>query len=303
MNSPLVSVIMPAYNAQKYIAESIESVIGQTYLNWELLIVDDGSTDHTASIIKQYQLKDNRIQYFYQKNGRQGKAKNTAIKNSKGDYIAFLDADDLWLAEKLKVSVNEITEGDYSLLFTDCFVFQDDARNISTLSTLGVVDAIYEGRESILMFLYCNRIPNLTVLIKRKAMMDAGHFIDTVVAEDYEMWLRLLKNGCIFKAISTPLSLYRVHNESITAKDRHATFEVIEIVKGFGQKNPDYTIDAIKITKDKIKYWLYNGSNRTGKKFRTLINRVYKNPLALLLCSLSYIMPLDQLRKIIVRVY
>ena len=125
MNNPLVSVIMPAYNAQKYIAESIESVIGQTYLNWELLIVDDGSTDDTASIIKQYQLNDSRIQYFYQESGRQGKAKNTAIKNSKGDYIAFLDSDDLWLKEKLKISVNEITKGDYSLLFTDSYIFQN----------------------------------------------------------------------------------------------------------------------------------------------------------------------------------
>lgn len=302
MNNPLVSVIMPAYNAQKYIAESIESVIGQTYLNWELLIVDDGSTDHTASIIKQYQLNDSRIQYIYQENGRQGKAKNTAIKNSKGDYIAFLDADDLWLAEKLKVSVNEITRGDYSLLFTDCFVFKDDSRNISTLGTMGVVDAIYKGRESILMFLNYNRIPNLTVLVKRKVMLEAGDFMDMVVAEDYEMWLRLLKNGCIFKAISTPLSLYRMHSESITAKDRHATFEVIKIIKAFGQKNSDYTADTIQIAQDKIKYWLYNGSNRTGKKFRSLISGVYKLPLFIFFYICSFILPISQLRKIVVRI-
>ncbi|MBC7913682.1 MAG: glycosyltransferase [Pyrinomonadaceae bacterium] len=302
MIDPLVSVVMPAYNAQKYIAESIESVIEQTYANWELLIVDDGSTDNTAAIIKHYQIKDTRIQYFYQENGRQGKAKNAGINNSKGDYIAFLDADDLWLKEKLKVSVDVITAGNYSLLFTDCFVFQDDKRNISSLSKMGVGNDMYEGRESILMFLYCNRIPNLTVLIKRKVMLEAGNFMDMIVAEDYEMWLRLLKNGCIFKAISTPLSLYRVHSESITAKDRHATFEVIEIIKAFGQKNRDYTTDTINIAQDKIKYWLYNGSNRTGKKFRTLINGVYKLPLSIFFYILSFIMPISQLRKIVIRI-
>jgi len=108
MTEALVSVIMPAFNAEKFIAESIESVVAQTYPNWELVVVDDGSTDGTAKIIKRYQAAEPRIKYFYQKNARQGIAKNLGISESYGEYIAFLDADDLWLPEKLDIELDYI---------------------------------------------------------------------------------------------------------------------------------------------------------------------------------------------------
>ena len=161
---------MPAYNVQKYIAESIESVITQSYSNWELIIVDDGSTDNTAEIVKQYQLTEARIKYIYQENGKQSKARNTAIKNSSGYYIAFLDADDLWISEKLQISVNEITSRNYDLLFTDCYYFEDGDQIItSELKSAGVTSNTYKGKEAIITFLERNRIPNLTVLVKRDA--------------------------------------------------------------------------------------------------------------------------------------
>jgi teichuronic acid biosynthesis glycosyltransferase TuaG len=302
MIDPQVSVIMPAYNAQRYIGESIESVIGQTWQNWELIIVDDGSHDRTANIVQQYQSNDNRIKYFYQENSGQGKAKNTGIRHSKGDYIAFLDSDDLWLKEKLEISVDAIKSGNFALIFTDCYILKNGEKNISGLGTMGVSSDIYEGRSGILTFLYSNRIPNLTVLIKRKAMIEAGEFIDWKVAEDYEMWLRMLKNGCVFKAIPNVLSIYRMHDESITAKDRHATFEVIKIIKLFGQNNPEYLNDAQRFSRDKIKYWLYNGGCRTNKKFRLLMSNLYSPLLFVLFYVLSFIFPIDHLRKIVIRI-
>src|SRR5882757_4082321 len=105
MNTPLVSVIMPAYNAEKYIAEAINSVKQQTYTAWELIVIDDGSTDNTAAIIKKYAGTDNRIMYTYQANGGQGKARNNGLKKATGEYVAFLDADDLWIPEKLNTQV------------------------------------------------------------------------------------------------------------------------------------------------------------------------------------------------------
>ena len=108
MNTPVVSVIMPAYNASNYVQEAINSVIGQTYSNWELIIVDDGSTDATSSIIAQYRNHDNRIKSFYQDNGKQGKARNLGIEYARGIYVAFLDADDFWLPEKLEIQLEEI---------------------------------------------------------------------------------------------------------------------------------------------------------------------------------------------------
>src|SRR5205809_3501840 len=110
MNEALVSVIMPAYNAGKFITESIESVIAQTYAYWELLIVDDGSTDNTKNVIQNFSEKDKKIRYFFQANGKQGKARNMALSYASGNYIAFLDADDIWLPQKLEVQVKEIEE-------------------------------------------------------------------------------------------------------------------------------------------------------------------------------------------------
>src|ERR671913_872301 len=93
---------MPAYNTEKYIGESIQSVIDQTYGNWELLVVDDGSTDKTPDIIRTYTARDSRVKYLSQHNGGPGKARNTAIAKSNGSLLAFIDADDLWLPEKLE---------------------------------------------------------------------------------------------------------------------------------------------------------------------------------------------------------
>ncbi|QEM11413.1 glycosyltransferase family 2 protein [Mucilaginibacter rubeus] len=304
MNDQLVSVIMPAYNAEKYIAASIESVIQQTYTNWELLIVDDGSTDQTAAIIKRYISADKRVKYFFQENGRQGKAKNLAIANSSGVFLAFLDADDLWLKEKLEVSIHEINTRDYSLVFTDCYIFEGELpEDFSTLKTMGVQSAVYEGRPALLTFLNYNQIPNLTVLAKKELFLNTGGFIDKVVAEDYEMWLRLLKNGAVFKALPLQLSLYRVHSESITARDRHATLELIEIIKTFGKENPDYWQDVQTIIREKLKHWLYYGHQRTAKNFRALIKGVFNLPLTFLFYTLSRLMPVDQLRKIVIRSY
>src|ERR1700759_692275 len=101
MTEPLVSVITPAYNAGNFIHETIDSVIAQTYTNWELIIIDDGSTDNTAAIVKQYVVRDSRIKYLYQQNGKQGKARNNGMTHSSGTIIAFLDADDTWTPHKL----------------------------------------------------------------------------------------------------------------------------------------------------------------------------------------------------------
>lgn len=99
MNPSLVSVIIPIYNAEKYIAETVKSVLAQTYTDWELILVDDGSSDNSIAICQQF--SDSRISIIRQKNGGVSSALNTGIRQAHGDYLAFLDADDLWLPEKL----------------------------------------------------------------------------------------------------------------------------------------------------------------------------------------------------------
>ena len=118
-NNRPISIIMPAYNAEKFIRESITSVLQQTYSNWELIIVDDGSTDNTKKIIQAFAQQDGRIHYIYQPNGKQGKARNAGIRHASGDLIAFLDADDLWTKDKLEKQGSLIRRTNADLIFSD----------------------------------------------------------------------------------------------------------------------------------------------------------------------------------------
>ena len=116
---PLVSVIMPAYNAEKYISQSIESVINQSYQNWELLITDDRSSDNTQRIVEKYCIDDKRIKLFINKeNGGAGVARNNSIKEANGRFIAFLDSDDQWLPEKLIKQISFMLKNNFAFTFT-----------------------------------------------------------------------------------------------------------------------------------------------------------------------------------------
>ena len=106
MKTPLVSVLMPAYDAEQFIAEAIESVLAQRYQEWEMIIVNDGSTDGTEGIITRY--SDPRIKLISQENAGEASARNTALKHINGEYVAFLDADDFLLANHLEVTKNYV---------------------------------------------------------------------------------------------------------------------------------------------------------------------------------------------------
>lgn len=115
----MVSIIVPTYNREKLLPRAVESVLRQTYQDWELLVVDDGSTDNTKEIIKKYCDKDCRIHYFHKENGGQGSARNLGIRNAQGTYVAFLDSDDEWLPEKLQEQVSVLEQhGEYDFCYT-----------------------------------------------------------------------------------------------------------------------------------------------------------------------------------------
>lgn len=119
MMDNLVSIIMPSWNTAQFIAESIQSVINQTYKNWELLIVDDCSTDDTDNIVEPF-LTDARIKYFKnEKNSGAALTRNRAMREAKGEWIAFLDSDDLWMPEKLEKQIRFMNEHNYTLSFTE----------------------------------------------------------------------------------------------------------------------------------------------------------------------------------------
>lgn len=206
----LCSVIMPAYNSGKYIAEAIESVIKQRYTNWELLIVNDCSTDNTEEIIRTYQKQDKRIKLIsLKKNQGVANARNTAIKNAKGRYIAFLDADDYWEKEKLQEQIifmenRKITFSyhDYKLLNTT----NNKEKQIKVPLKLNYKELLKGNTTG-----SC-----LTVCIDRK-IVDEIHFHNEK-HEDYICWLNILKKYDIEGyGLNKTLGTYRIGKKSISS--------------------------------------------------------------------------------------
>lgn len=200
----LVSIITPAYNAAAYIAETIESVLAQTYTNWEMLIVNDCSKDNTAEIVQSYAAKDKRIKLINLKqNSGAAIARNTAIQNAKGRYIAFLDSDDLWKKEKLQKQIEFMQQNDYVFTFTAYEHFKEVKENIQ--NQVQIPKSLNYNQA-----LKGNQIGCLTVMLDRKQIQNI--YFTTQRHEDYILWLNILKQGITAYGIQENLALYRTGN-------------------------------------------------------------------------------------------
>ena len=208
----LVSVIMPSYNTGRFIAKSIESVLAQTYTNWELLIVDDASTDNTDEVIadvkKRHRERSEAIHYF--KNDRNRGAaysRNFALRKAKGEWIAFLDSDDLWCPEKLEKQLAFMQEHNYKFSGTARMQIDEDGNSLNKvvrsphhISKLG-------------MLLYC--WPGCLTVMYHAPTAGLVQIADLKKNNDYAIWLKVIKE-CDFYAFDEVLSMYRVRRKSIS---------------------------------------------------------------------------------------
>jgi len=252
---------MPAYNAEKYIEAAIKSVQKQDYSDWELIIVDDGSTDSTAFKIQQVSKNDNRIKYFYKINEGQGIAKNYGLSKSTGELVAFLDSDDYWLPTKLSITLREFSLIPTDLLFTRAYIFYNDSDLISTskLSVIGSdCERIYEGTDGISQFIIENRVPMLTVLASKNILLKVNGFPDIHVAEDYYLWLKLLFENYKIRGLNQILSAYRVHPNSIMNEKKSDICEVIEMIILLSKDYPELLTKYKRETKERIIFYLNN---------------------------------------------
>jgi glycosyltransferase involved in cell wall biosynthesis len=207
----LVSIITPVYNSEKYIGETIESVLAQTYSNWEMLIVDNGSTDHSLDIIYQYAAKDARIKVFQQtkKNGFPSYTRNMAIEEAQGKYIAFLDSDDVWYPEKIAIQLAYISD------HPDCHII---CTSYEKVNKEGVSDnRVVKPRmiTNYIQLLKTNSIGNLTGMYNQEKLGKC--FQKPIFHEDYLMWLTLLKKGEVAHGIDEVTAKYRIHNRSVSS--------------------------------------------------------------------------------------
>ena len=208
----LVSIITPAYNAAEYIAETIESVLAQTYPKWEMLIVNDCSKDNTAEIVQSYVAKDNRIKLINLKqNSGVAVARNTAIQNAKGRYIAFLDSDDLWKKEKLQKQLSFMQKNGYAFTFTAYEHFKDRIENIQNLIK---VPKSLNYKQA----LKGNQIGCLTVMLDMMQVQNIN--FSKQKHEDYILWLNILKQGITAYGLNESFALYRTGNSKSISSNK-----------------------------------------------------------------------------------
>jgi teichuronic acid biosynthesis glycosyltransferase TuaG len=210
MEKPLVSIITPSYNSAKFILETIQSVQNQTYQNWEMIIVDDCSSDETVSIIDRIANNDGRIQLFkLSKNSGTGMARNTALDKATGKFIAFLDADDLWKPEKLDKQLDFMKANNlpFTFSFYECI---NEAGKPLNRRIEAPLDLSYTR------LFFCNYVGNLT------GIYDANYFGKIPVSslrkrQDWMMWLTVLKKIQFAQPVPESLALYRIRENSISA--------------------------------------------------------------------------------------
>lgn len=214
MNIPAVSVILPAYNCEKFIGKAIQSVLQQTFTDFELIIINDGSTDNTESIIHEFD--DQRIVYFRNSNN-QGLVYtlNTAVSHANGKYIARMDADDICLRERLAKQKTFLDQNEDITVVASIIEFineQEEKTGIWELDRQTITPA--QIRRAILKQ---NCIAHPTVMIRSEIIKQLKYKEYQKNIEDYDLWLRLLNRGYKITKLDEPLLLYRIHDTSVTS--------------------------------------------------------------------------------------
>jgi teichuronic acid biosynthesis glycosyltransferase TuaG len=248
IQDPKVSIIMPAYNAEAFIEESIASVQNQIYFNWELIIVDDGSVDNTGNIVKKISEADSRIIYIYQENKKIAAARNSGLKIAKGEYIAFLDSDDLWTSDKLTKQIEVFKKIDVEVVFSDGFFMYEETKILDEYNT---IHGLFKGHEMYKLEFERNYIPILSVMFKTEYINKVGlqgEENDLVGCEDFDYWLRLSKYGATFYGLPDRLFKYRVHKSSMsTNKVQMRLAEITALIN-----NIDYSLLENKIIENRL---------------------------------------------------
>ena len=219
MKSPLISILIPAYNAEKYISETITSVLNQTYSKFELIVVDDGSTDNTAKITENFCDNDTRVKLVKQNNAGVSVARNTAFSISKGEYISYLDADDIWEPFNLELWLKKFSEDlELGIVHSDCGSIDENSNKL---------DYFYNGKEGYIIdeLLLGGQLINGTSgsLIKREIIEhEGGYDSELSTCADQEFFFRIAKKNKVGR-VSVVTWYYRFHSNNM-----HSNLELNE---------------------------------------------------------------------------
>ena len=237
--TPLVSVVIPTYNHARYLRRALQSVIFQTYTNWEAIVIDNHSKDSTDEVIASF--ADPRITYLkIHNNGVIAASRNAGIREAKGEWIAFLDSDDWWTADKLKACCESINDK-VDLIYHDLKIITDQPRFLRRkiikcwqVKPLVLIDLMERG----------NAIATSSAVVRAKLLKQINGMNESpymVAAEDYNTWLRISQLTDGFRYVSKKLGFYQLHNQGVSQKDmsipvQHAVVDFIDVLNP-AQKN------------------------------------------------------------------
>jgi len=230
----LISIITPTYNREAFLPAAIESVLAQSYKEFELIIVDDGSTDNSRELINAYADKDPRVKYLYQENQRQSVARNYALSIAKGDFICFLDSDNYWPHDKLEKSLKAFEQHpEADIVYGDCITIDEQGNELHRNNMRR-----YSGSIAALL-LKDNFVSMNTTMTRRKCFNEMGGMSGKRrVADDYDLWLKFSARYR-FQYIPEFLAYYRVMENQISS-NKKLRFETNEkIILDFLAAFPD----------------------------------------------------------------
>ena len=206
----LVSIIMPAYNCEAFIGEALDSVIRQTYKNWEIIVVDDCSTDRTGDIVQAYIERDPRIKYDkLEINSGAAVARNKAVEIASGTYIAFLDSDDIWFPEKLSRQIRFMQNNDYDFTCTS-YTKIDEKGNDLKRTIVAESKRDYDG--------VLKTCPGNSTVIYNAERLGKFQISNIKKRNDYVMWLQVIKKAKYLFGMKEPLGSHRIRTEGISSK-------------------------------------------------------------------------------------
>ena len=237
MSAPLVSVIIPAYNSANYIVDTINSVLQQSMQDFEIIVVDDGSTDQLKEVLAPF-IRNKQIEYIEQANQGVSAARNHGYKRSQGQYIAFLDADDVWLNDNLEARLNKFKFGDFGLVHADAFVIDGHSNKLPQMLS---------GNEGNLLndILAWNgtQVPGpSSILLKREVIQEVGLFDEQLsTSADHDFFIRVAVRYKIGR-VDKPTWMYRIHENNMHKNIARMEHDVLRVFKKASEENLFHSI-------------------------------------------------------------
>ena len=228
LSNVTVKVVLPNYNSAAYVSETINSVINQTFKNWTLTIVDDNSNDETRKVLKNYIDHPNINIIWLKKNKRPGFCRNLAIRNSKSDYIAFIDSDDIWEKEKLSKQLDFMIENKYYFTYTNYLTFRSEIKQNNLKE---IRSPKYFNFEK---FTRNTSIATSTMIIK-KSFIENIKFSNTRICEDYFFKCQILKKVNNAYCLPENLTKYRIRKNSLQSNKIRNLYWIYYINKNYNQ--------------------------------------------------------------------